>query len=72
MDQTTLTSELLTVDEAAKALALKPSTLRKWIHQKRMPCVRIGQRAVRAPARWVRQQIRDGWREARSLNQEGE
>ena len=54
-------TELLTIKEAAAALALKPSTLRKWIYQKQMPYVRLGVRAIRVPATWVHQQIRDGW-----------
>lgn len=34
--------------EAAKALAVKPSTLRKWTHLKKVPFVRLaGGRAVR-------------------------
>lgn len=33
---------LLGLDEAAALLNLKPPTLRKWIHLKRIPVVRLG------------------------------
>jgi excisionase family DNA binding protein len=42
-------TKLLTVAEAAEALALKPSTIRAWIFHRKLPCVRCG-RAVRVPA----------------------
>ena len=41
-----MSDKLLTVPEAAGRLALAPATLRKWLWQKRIQCVRIG-RAVR-------------------------
>jgi len=37
---------LVAYKEAARALAVKPSTLRKWTHQKRVPFIRLG-RSVR-------------------------
>jgi len=37
---------LLTVNDAAKFLAVAPSTIRKWIFNKRIPHVKVG-RAVR-------------------------
>ena len=40
-------SELLTVPEAAALLRLKPSTIRSWVCQKRIPYVKLGGRLVR-------------------------
>ena len=36
--------QLLTVDEAAEALRLKPSTIRAWILQRRISFTRLGRR----------------------------
>jgi excisionase family DNA binding protein len=35
-------SELLTVPEAAALLRLKPSTIRAWVCQRRIPFVKVG------------------------------
>lgn len=35
-------SELLTVPEAAALMRLKPSTIRAWVCQKRIPYVKLG------------------------------
>ena len=40
---------LLTVDQAAELLGLKPSTIRVWLARRRLPRVNCG-RAVRIPA----------------------
>jgi excisionase family DNA binding protein len=40
---------LLTVPEAAEALALKPATIRAWLLRRKLPFVHVG-RAVRIPA----------------------
>jgi len=37
-----MNSELLTVPEAAALLRLKPSTIRAWVCQKRIPYVKLG------------------------------
>jgi excisionase family DNA binding protein len=37
-----LTSDLLTVPEAAALLRLKPSTIRAWTCQRRIPFVKVG------------------------------
>jgi excisionase family DNA binding protein len=41
--------KLLTVLEAAEALALKPATIRAWLLRRKLPRVSCG-RAVRIPA----------------------
>ena len=58
---------LLTVFQAADALALKPATIRKMILQKRIPVVRIG-RAVRIKEADVEGIIRQGYRRTVELN----
>lgn len=40
---------LLTVNEAAKSLTLSPWTLRKWLSEKRLSCVRLGRRIAIEP-----------------------
>ncbi len=40
-------AEFLTVEEAAAILKVKPSTLRAWVRDGRMPCYRLGPRATR-------------------------
>ena len=42
-----MSSELLTVPEAAALLRLKPSTIRAWVCHKRIPYVKLGGRLVR-------------------------
>jgi excisionase family DNA binding protein len=39
-------SDLLTVEEAAHALTLRPGTVRAWILQRKIPVIRVG-RSVR-------------------------
>jgi excisionase family DNA binding protein len=55
---------LMTVPEAAEAMALKSSTIRKWILERRIPYVRLGKRAIRIPRTWIEEQIHEGWHEA--------
>ena len=51
---------LLTCDELAGALKLRPATIRRWTYARRIPCVRIGKRSVRYRLRDVeRVLIRD-------------
>ena len=40
------TSDLLTVSEAAALLRLKPSTMRAWVHRRRIPFVKLGGRVL--------------------------
>ena len=57
--------KLLTVAEAADRLKLQPSTIRKWIFQRRLAHVRIGQRAVRIREADVEKLIREGYTPAK-------
>jgi excisionase family DNA binding protein len=34
--------QLYTVDQAAARLAVTPAAVRKWIHQRRLSCVKVG------------------------------
>jgi len=52
---------LLTVPEVATQLAVKPCTIRKWINQRRLAVVRVGQRAIRVKQADVDQIIREGY-----------
>jgi excisionase family DNA binding protein len=47
--------ELLTVEETAVLLKVKPSTVRAWARSGRLPCVRLGPRATR----WTRPLLRE-------------
>ena len=42
IQQNTGLQRLLTYQEAADILAVKPQTLRQWVCYKRIPCVKIG------------------------------
>jgi excisionase family DNA binding protein len=47
--------ELLTVEEAAAILKVRPSTLRHWVREGNVQCIRLGPRATR----WTRPLLRD-------------
>jgi excisionase family DNA binding protein len=49
-------TKLLTVYEAAGALAVKPATIRAWLLRRRLPCVRCG-RAVRIHVEAIKRYI---------------
>ncbi len=55
---------LLSVDEAASRLGLKPSTVRKMVLQRRIDVVRPSRRAVRIPSIAVQRILEDGYRPA--------
>jgi excisionase family DNA binding protein len=38
---------LLTVEEAAAFLRVRPATVYEWVRSGRMPCLRLGPRAIR-------------------------
>lgn len=46
MTQQNQITELLTVDEASKVLRLKPSTVRSWLLNRRVPFVKLGSRVL--------------------------
>ena len=37
---------LKSVDDAARYLGLQPSTLRRWIYERRIPVVKLGRRVL--------------------------
>jgi excisionase family DNA binding protein len=51
-------NKLLSVTEAADALALKPATIRAWLLRRKLPRVNCG-RAVRIPADAIERFIRE-------------
>ena len=53
------TGLLLTVEEAALRLSVKPATIRRRILERRIDFVKIG-RSVRIPERYVEKMIEDG------------
>ena len=61
--------QLITVFRAAELLALKPSTIRKMILQRRLSVVRIG-RAVRIREGDLETIVREGYRKAIDMNEQ--
>jgi excisionase family DNA binding protein len=57
------TNHLLTVTEFAAALRVKPSCVRRWIHEEKVTIVHVG-RLVRIPANEVGRIISAGTRPA--------
>jgi len=49
--------KLLRVEEAAEFLNLKASTIRAWLLRRKLPCVHVGERAVRIPREALEQLI---------------
>ena len=37
-----LTDSLMTIEESAAALSVRPASVRKWIHQRRLQPVKVG------------------------------
>jgi excisionase family DNA binding protein len=56
---------LLRVPEAAALLGLKPATVRAWLLQRKLPCVRLSARAVRLRRADVERFISEGFVGAR-------
>lgn len=52
--------KLLRVVEVAERLNLRESTVRSWLHEGRLPRVKIGRKAVRIPEEAVEKIIRQG------------
>ena len=49
--------QLLRVDQAAEFLNVKPSTIRAWLLNRKLPKVRIGARCVRIPRQALEQMV---------------
>jgi excisionase family DNA binding protein len=58
-------TKLISVKEAAERLAVRPGTVRLWLRLRRLPCVRVGARAIRVPADAVDELIERGFVPAR-------
>jgi excisionase family DNA binding protein len=61
---------LLTVNEVAERLALRPTTIRRMILERRIDVVHPSRRAVRIPARAVDRIVQRGFRAAISSSTE--
>ncbi len=59
-----LEERLLTVEETALRLGLKPATIRRMIFQRRIDTVRPSVRAVRVPESAIRKILEQGYRPA--------
>jgi len=59
-----MNNRLLTVSEAASALAIKPSTVRAHLLRNRLSYVKVG-RAVRIPIDEIERILREGLRPAK-------
>ncbi len=66
-----MNSNLLTVAEAASALAIKPATVRAHLLRRRLTYVKVG-RCVRIPAAEIERILRDGMVPRRPLKTEDE
>lgn len=53
-------TELLTADELADRLQLRPSTIRRWAREGRIPAVRVTAKVVRYDMADVLRGIREG------------
>jgi excisionase family DNA binding protein len=62
-------TQLLTVEEFAVALRVKPSCIRRWIREARVTVVHVG-RLVRIPATEVSRIVRSGTRPAKGVTSE--
>ena len=66
--QRELALRLLRVEEAAQFLNVKPSTIRAWLLRRKLPCVRVSQRAVRIPLDALEQLVSQNTIPARRLS----
>lgn len=62
-----VTGELLTINQAAKALNISPATVRSWRLRRRISVIKVG-RAVRIPRTEIDRIIRQGLQPARDLS----
>lgn len=61
-------SPLLTVEEAARMLACTPAAVRKWLYQRRLPCVKVG-RLVRLRFEDIQRVVTEGLPEPGTASQ---
>lgn len=66
-----LENRLLTVEETAQRLGLKPATIRRMIFQRRIDTVRPSVRAVRVPESAIRKILEQGYRPAVLIQSKG-
>lgn len=59
--QGSFAEKLLTVPEAADRLRLQPSTVRKWLFERRLAYVRVGRRSVRIREADIEKIIRENY-----------
>lgn len=57
--------ELLTINQCAEILGLKPVTLRQWTMKRKIGFVRVGERALRIPKSEIDRLIERGYTPAR-------
>lgn len=69
LNELQITQRLLKYDEAAEVLNIKPTTLRKWVCEGRVPHVKIGS-AVRFKRREIEEFIERFSRKARNGTKE--
>jgi excisionase family DNA binding protein len=51
---------MLTVDQAARELGLKESTVRDWVLRRKLAYVRLSPRCIRIPSKEVARLLREG------------
>jgi excisionase family DNA binding protein len=61
-------TKLISVKEAAERLAVRPGTVRLWLRLRRLPSVRVGERALRIPADAIEALIERGFTPAQPEN----
>jgi excisionase family DNA binding protein len=61
--------QLLNVREFAALLNVTPACIRRWLLERRIACVKIGERLVRIPIEERDRIIQAGFRPARSRNE---
>ena len=64
--------KLLTCEQAAEALGLRPSTIRRMVLERRIDTVRPSRRSVRIPSEAVRRILEQGYRPAIAGGGEGD
>jgi excisionase family DNA binding protein len=63
----TSAAEFLTVEEAAAIVKVKPSTVYEWVRSGRLPCYRLGPRAIRFTPELLRRFAEENFDEGRGF-----